>query len=83
MGAAGTSDARKIDSMQEVAIITMNTYQSISEDEIAPSLLASDSHRGGGYCVVIRREDGADICTQRMCEHTRTERLQTATGGDI
>ena len=30
----------------------MNTYQSVSEDEIAPSLLASDSHRGGTvWCI--------------------------------
>ena len=36
-------------------LITMNTYQTVSEDEIAPSLLASDSHRGGGYCVVYRK----------------------------
>lgn len=34
-------------------LITMNTYQTVSEDEIAPSLLASDSHRGGGtvWCI--------------------------------
>ena len=31
----------------KVISITMNTYQVISEDEILPSLLASDSHRGG------------------------------------
>ena len=64
-------------------LITMNIYQVVSEDEIAPSLLASDSHRGGGYCVVIRREDGADLCSQGMCEHAGPERLQTATGGDL
>ena len=39
----------------KLILITMNTYQVVSEDEIAPSLLASDSHRGGGYCVVYRK----------------------------
>ena len=31
----------------KVISITMNTYQVVNEDEIIPSLLASDSHRGG------------------------------------
>lgn len=38
----------------KVVSITMNTYQVVSENEILPSLLASDSHRGG-YCVVYRK----------------------------
>ena len=67
-----------------IGTVTNNTYQVITEGDkpIAP-LLSSDSHRGGGYCVVIRREDGADICTQRVCKYSGSERLQTATGGDI
>ena len=42
-----------------------------------------DLIEGGGYCVYIRREDGADLRSQGMCEHTCTERLQTTTSGDI
>lgn len=35
----------------------MNTYQTVNEDEIIPSLLASDCHRGGGIAVVISDSD--------------------------
>ena len=37
----------------KIISITMNTYQVVSEDEILPSLLASDAHRGGGtaWCI--------------------------------
>ena len=41
----------------KVISITMNTYQVINEDEIIPSLLASDSHRGGGIAIVISESD--------------------------
>ncbi len=37
----------------QIISITMNTYQVINDDEIIPSLLASDSHRGGGIAIVI------------------------------
>lgn len=30
-----------------IVSITMNTYQVVSDDGVIPSLLASDSHRGG------------------------------------
>ena len=37
----------------KVISITMNTYHVVSENEILPSLLASDSHRVGGtvWCI--------------------------------
>lgn len=41
-----------------VITITMNTYQMVNEDEIIPSLLASDSNRGGGIEVVISESNG-------------------------
>ena len=37
----------------KIITVTMNTYQVINDDEIIPSLLASDSHRGGGIAIVI------------------------------
>ena len=56
----------------KVISITMNTYQVINEDEIIPSLLASDSHRGGGIAIAISNElgrhtDSSDIDTEQ-CE---------------
>ncbi len=57
----------------KVISITMNTYQVINEDEIIPSLLASDSHRGGGIAIVIsksdRKPDGKRI---QQVRHTRS-----------
>ena len=58
MGTARTSDAGQADSRiaigtTKVVTITANTYQMINEDEIVPSLLASDWKRGGGIAVVI------------------------------
>ena len=41
-----------------VITITMNTYQAVNDDGIIPSLLASDSHRGGGIAIVISECDG-------------------------
>lgn len=69
--------------MKLIGIIADHPTPKATLDEVMFTTGASDSHRGGGYCVVIRREDGADICPQGMCEHSCTERLQTATGGDI
>lgn len=37
--------------------ITLNTYQVITKDEILPSLLASDSHRGGGIAIVYEQDE--------------------------
>ena len=58
----------------KVISITMNTYQTVSEDEIAPSLLASDSHRGGGtvWCIGNGQVHDAmqmekDICKTLNC----------------
>lgn len=45
----------------KVVSITMNTYQVVSENEILPSLLASDSHRGG----VLRGVSETDKYTMR------------------
>ena len=61
--------------MKDLKIITMNTYQTVSEDEIAPSLLASDSHRGGGgtvWCIGNGQVHDAlqiekDICKTLNC----------------
>lgn len=47
----------------------MNTYQVVSENEILPSLLASDSHRGGGIAIVIYElgwhTDSSDIDSEQ------------------
>ena len=69
--------------MKLIGIIADHPTPKASTEEVMFTTGASDSHRGGGYCVVIRREDGADICTQRVCKYSGSERLQTATGGDI
>lgn len=41
----------------KVITITMNSYQVVTEDEVVPSILASDSHRGGGLAIVISESD--------------------------
>jgi len=42
---------------------------------------ASDARKTDS--IQLGREDGADLCTQRMCEHPCPKGLQTTTGGDI
>ena len=37
--------------------------------------------RGG--VLDFGRKNGSDLHPQRMCQHSRPERLQTTTGGDI
>lgn len=69
--------------MKLIGIIADHPTPKATLDEVMFTTGASDSHRGGGYCVVIRREDGADLRSQGMCEYACTERLQTTTGGDI
>lgn len=55
-------------------LITMNTYQVVSEDEIAPSLLASDSHRGGGGTAWSLDEKMGQTYVHRECANTLAQR---------
>ena len=88
MGAARASDARKTDSMREA--IGIDFQNCVQTGDKAMTLTGGRIDGHSVPCVLIkggvlhiRREDGTDICPQGMCEHSCTERLQAATGGDI
>ena len=53
-------------------VITMNSYQVISENEILPSLLASDSHRGGTAWSID--EKMGQTYVHRECANTLAQR---------
>ena len=40
-----------------VLTITMNSYQVVTEDGTIPTILSSDSHRGGGIAIVIPKSN--------------------------
>lgn len=73
--------------------VTEKSYSEYTEEDIAATLRATSASIGGGSEVLvieevndgmdIRREDGSDLHPSRGSEHSRCERLQTTTGGDL
>ena len=88
MGAAGTSNARETDSMRKAIGLDFQNCLQTGDKTMTLTGGRIDGH--SVPCVLIQggvlfpgREDGADLCSQGMCEHACTERLQATTGGDI
>ncbi len=80
MGAAGTSDAGEANRMQEVIGLDFQNCLQTGDKTMTLTGNRIDGHsvpcvliQGG--VLHIRREDGSDLCTQRMCKHSCPKRL--------